>query len=143
MPEGPECHHICDILREKFSGNELTGVKILSGRYMRHGDPVGWSLLFDKKFKIDSIGVKGKFLWWKLINNEEDYYLFNTLGMTGQWTTELDKHSHIQFNLTNGETIYFRDIRNFGTLKVVKGSQEFEKKLNSFGFLKTKDVQTK
>lgn len=144
MPEGPECHHISDILKQKLEGNFLTKVEILTGRYIRHGVPTGWKYLLDKiPLKIEEIGVKGKFIWWKLGDIDEvedidgvvdyDLYLYNTLGMSGQWTTTLDKHCRIAFHLDE-DIVYFRDIRNFGTIKIVNNGEEFLEKLSKIGY---------
>ena len=95
MPEGPECRHLTDILKLSLVGKHLKSIKILSGRYSRHGPPTGFNLittLLEKTpIKILEIGVKGKFIYWVLDNN---VYMWNTLGMSGQWTTEQDKHHY-------------------------------------------------
>lgn len=116
MPEGPECHHIVDILRERIVGKKIIKVEIISGRYIRHGEPEGWNLLEEGDL-FEEVGVKGKFIWFSLGN----CYLFNTLGMTGQWTSTLDKHCRIGLTLFKNEEsiIYFRDMRNFGTIKIL------------------------
>lgn len=133
MPEGPECRHLTDILKLSLVGKHLKSIKILSGRYSRHGPPKGFNLittLLEKTpIKILEIGVKGKFIYWVLDNN---VYMWNTLGMSGQWTTEQDKHCHVEFSFIDNDinTFYFRDIRNFGTLRF---ENHLEKKLKTLG----------
>ena len=61
------------------------------------------------------------------------YYLWNTLGMSGQWTTKNDKHSHVLFKFGEGIDLYFRDVRNFGTLKFIENRSEMQKKLKTIG----------
>ena len=102
MPEGPECRHITDCLKQLLIGKTLNDIKILSGRYQRHGPFTGLSdflpLLKQNKINIISIECHGKFIYWKFSN---DYSLWNTLGMSGQWTTTKDKHCHIEFVYNN------------------------------------------
>lgn len=135
MPEGPECKHIVDILRIYLSHQKITNITILGGRYKKHQPPKGWDLLMDKltisPILVEEIQVKGKFIYWKL----GDLYLWNTLGMSGQWLSgnKIDKHCHIEFELENGNYIYFRDVRRFGTIKIVNSKLEMDKKLNSIG----------
>ena len=130
MPEGPECHHICDILKSRLVGKTIICVEVLSGRYVRHGDPEGWSLLEGSFHYIRDIGVKGKFIYFVL---GDEISIFNTLGMTGQWCSEYDIHCRVVFHLDSGESVYFRDIRNFGTIKIVKGVDKLNKKLKLLG----------
>ena len=135
MPEGPECRHIRDCLDRKIKEKKLQHVEIKSGRYLRHGPPQGWdllnTLLQTKTLKIVQIGCRGKFLYWLF---EDQSSLWITLGMSGQWTSELLDHCHVQFDFDNGETVYFRDVRNFGTLKYVPTIEQLNKKLTSLGY---------
>jgi formamidopyrimidine-DNA glycosylase len=53
--------------------------------------------------------------------------------MTGSWSSVQQKHSRAQFHLDDGSSVFFNDIRNFGTLKYVHGSAELQNKLESIG----------
>jgi len=75
---------------------------------------------------------------------DNGYYLFNTFGMSGQWSFEEKKHMCIGFyfgeypsnsseNLSF-ESIYFNDPRHFGTVKLIKDEQALLNKLNSLGW---------
>ena len=75
------------------------------------------------------VGVHGKFIYWILQN---ELSVWNTLGMTGNWSTEHTKHSRVKFNLSDG-AVYFNDMRNFGTLKFVRGKFQLIEKLQSLG----------
>lgn len=131
MPEGPECRHLTDILHQTIKHKDLESITILSGRYQRHGPPKGFDVIQDQlkqnPIKVIEIKVKGKFIYWKL---ERGLYLWNTLGMSGQWTTNKDKHCHVEFLFTDRSRFYFRDIRNFGTLRF---ETEITKKLSTLG----------
>ena len=69
MPEGPECLYIRDSLDIILKERSLCKVNILSGRYNRHGPPIGWcdleKLLKQGPLKIIRVGCKGKFLYLK------------------------------------------------------------------------------
>ncbi len=60
-------------------------------------------------------------------------FIYNTLGMTGSWSTTETKHSRVAFEMSGGVRVFFNDQRNFGTLKMVPGRQELVKKLKSLG----------
>ena len=57
--------------------------------------------------------------------------------MSGQWTTTNDKHCHIEFIYSDtsevNHSIYFRDIRNFGTLRLSSRPDELRRKLQGLG----------
>ena len=128
MPEGPECHYLANLLNEMISGKLLTQIEILGGRYSRHGPPSNFNQITEyletKPMRISFVKVKGKFIYWEL---EDDWYLTNTLGMTGQYSNTVDKHCHLKFSFVDHPPVYFRDIRNFGTIGFVKSTQLIQK----------------
>ena len=134
MPEGPECRHITDCLQQMVVGKQLLEVSILGGRYLRHGPFQGYqdfnNTLQHNLIMVENVNCHGKFIYWKFNNK---YSLWNTLGMSGQWTSTLDKHCHIEFKFQDGQIVYFRDIRNFGTLKLVDNPSLLETKLHGLG----------
>ena len=129
MPEGPEVKTTVDFLKQ-FENKILTNFDVLSGRYIKkpiHNlDNPEWQ----PPLKIEKVGCKGKFIYFCLSN---DVYFFNTLGMTGNWSDFPTKHSRVKFTFQNGEILYFNDIRNFGTLKIILDKKELDHKLNSLG----------
>jgi formamidopyrimidine-DNA glycosylase len=125
MPEGPEVKQFVDNLNHNFRYYMIKSVNILSGRYTKK--PINnINLLVGKEIK--SFNCKGKFIWLDL----DDVIVFNTLGMTGNWSRKKSKHSRIEFNFYENDTLYFNDIRNFGTFQV-KTRSDLEKKLKSIG----------
>ena len=130
MPEGPECKRIGEELARCVSSKNLVSIEFLSGRYTKKL-PSG----FDK-FKeslpipVVGVGVHGKFIYWIL---KKDFSLWNTLGMSGYWSKNLQKHSRVKFEFSDSSTVYFNDQRNFGTLKFVWGKQPLIEKLTSLG----------
>jgi len=130
MPEGSECRLIGEALAQDVSGKTLTGVRTLSGRYTKK-PPDGLGLMHARlPARVVGVGVHGKFIYWII---ENDVFVYNTLGMTGHWTRRQEKHSRVQFEFSDGSSVFFTDARNFGTLKFVPGRQALTEKLKSLG----------
>jgi len=81
-------------------------------------------------------------MWWKFSfdHDKEPWYMWCTYGMSGQWNTEESKHSSFKVNYNEYSqkyfqpfTLWFNDIRHFGTIKFIKGTQRHEKKLLTLG----------
>ena len=125
MPEGPEVKLFVDKLNNNFRYFMIKSVEVLSGRYIKK--PIqNLESLTGKE--IESFNCKGKFIWINL----DDVVIFNTLGMTGNWSRRKTDHSRIAINFYENDTVYFNDIRNFGTFQI-KTRQELLKKLKSLG----------
>ena len=45
MPEGPEVKGKTEWLNKRIKNKKLVNIKILSGRYKRHKDPINWDKL--------------------------------------------------------------------------------------------------
>jgi formamidopyrimidine-DNA glycosylase len=130
MPEGAEVKLIGEALARDVSGKTLVSVTALTGRYTKT-PPEGLSLIQARlPSRVIGIGVHGKFLYWI---NENDVFVYNTLGMTGHWTRTQEKHSRVQFSFSDGTSVFFTDPRNFGTLKFVAGRSALVEKLKSLG----------
>ena len=79
--------------------------------------------------KIIGVGVHGKFIYWITRN---DIFLYNTLGMTGEWSIDRKKHSRVEIVLED-TSVFFNDQRNFGTLKYCSDPKLLVSKLQSLG----------
>lgn len=130
MPEGPEVSLMAHLLNENFKDSILKDIKIVSGRYIRHGIPKEVSHFIKNKLpsKIIDVRTKGKFLYIELGNN---LYITLSLGLTGHIIFTENKHTHYHF-ITNKGTFYLEDMRNFATIHILTLS-ELEKKLISIG----------
>ena len=129
-PEGSEVKLFGESLAQVVSGRDIISVDVISGRYKK-SDVEGLDLLKARlPAKVVGVGVHGKFLYWIVSN---DVFIYNTLGMTGSWSTTETKHSRVAFEMSGGVRVFFNDQRNFGTLKMVPGRQELVKKLKSLG----------
>jgi len=130
MPEGPECKRIAESLAKFVSNKKMTNVEILSGRYTKKLPSGIDSFKEELPAKVAGVGVHGKFIYW-ILNKE--FSIWNTLGMTGSWVTEEHPHNRVRFSFSNGDYLYYRDQRNFGTLKFVRGKHQLIEKLQSLG----------
>ena len=103
------------------------------GRYLDN-HPVGYDDWSHDNNVIKAIEVRGKFMWWEFTN---DWFMWCTYGMSGQWSTEFSKHSVLTLNISKPNDIHmlsFNDPRHFGTLKLVKSRDKLDEKLSTFGF---------
>lgn len=116
MPEGVEVKIITEQLDNFCSAKIIKNFEIIGGRY-KSNLPEGY-LKFQKKLPIRVLSVqcKGKFIFWSLAQN---WFIFNTLGMTGEWSKNSSKHSVAKVQIDTDE-LYFNDTRHFGSLKFVK-----------------------
>ena len=130
MPEGPECRRIAEGLAKVVSGKKVTNIKILSGRYLKK-EISGLEKFVDSlPLGIVGAGVHGKFIYMIC---ENEFSIWNTLGMSGSWKTSQGKHSRVRIDMSDGSAVYFDDMRNFGTLKMVEGRHQLIEKLESLG----------
>ena len=135
MPEGPEVKTTVDFLKT-YEGKVLKKLTVLSGRYTKkHIDNINnpsWRF----PLLLQNVECKGKFIYFSF---KDDVYFFNTLGMTGMWSNNISNHSRIKFEFKDDNTpLYYNDMRNFGTFKIVLRKKDLNIKLNSLGpdFLK-------
>jgi len=130
MPEGPECRTVADGLNSFLSGKTVTGVRVLSGRYARHGDLSGLSE-FSASLPIKVVGASchGKFIY---VHFDNGWNLWCTLGMTGSWRSIETTHARFAIDTDTG-SIFFTDMRNFGTLSFVNGNGLLLAKIKSLG----------
>ena len=130
MPEGPEVK-IIQLRLSKFLKNKtLLDIKILSGRYKIHKSPKNYDLFKSSiPSKVINVFCKGKFIY---IWFENKFYLWNTLGMTGTWSTKKTVHSRVHFKFKSFN-LYFNDMRNFGTIKFSFNPKSIQDKLTLIG----------
>ena len=130
MPEGPEVRRTTDGLTECFLNKEIELFEFSSGRYSKK-DPVGY-LDFCKELPrlVTGIGCKGKFIYFLFADGSS---LWNTLGMSGYWSNQPGKHCRASLSSSDHSTMFYNDMRNFGTFKFVNSQGELTKKLASLG----------
>lgn len=129
MPEGPEVRVITDELNNLLKNQVLNKLEILGGRY-KNKLPDGYNEFINAlPLQINSVNCKGKFIWFKL---ENEWTIWNTLGMSGGWKNKPIKHSDISLTFSENKKIWFTDQRHFGTIKFCKMNL-LEKKLKTIG----------
>ena len=95
----------------------------------------------DLPLRVESIDVKGKFMWWTLAGKDKIWYMWSTYGMSGQWSRVRGKHAGfiVEYNGSGSlitrdqQQLFFNDTRRFGTIKFVSNSKVHTKKLASLG----------
>jgi len=145
MPEVCEVALTAEILHAKMKGKIITGFDFFAGRYgPDRTKPKGYDEFI--KFlplKVHKIDSKGKFLWFDLVNEEkEHWYVWNTFGMTGKWSFDIVKFGKCRVTTTSDKlTLYYSDMRNFGTFKFSNDKAELDKKIVTLSpdFLKDED----
>ena len=142
MPEGPEVKLTVDHISRYTKNHEIKDIEIIGGRYTRHKAPDNYlkfrKIMKDSNFKIKSVFAKGKGIFFELKNKNKNYFIYNTLGMSGGWAGVKNKYSTIVFKLENSKTkktknLFFWDIRNFGIIRFFDKKEDYEKKINSIG----------
>ena len=137
MPEGPECKIVGEYLHNKLENvNCVAMVFHKNSRYIKHSLPQRFSEL-TYPFKILSVNIKGKLIWFEFDNG---LYMLNTLGMSGMWTQTKKKHCDFEIIYTKSEvkenvkceSVFFKDMRHFGTIKFVN-VDELNNKLRTIG----------
>lgn len=130
MPEGPECRRCALSLGDYTGGEILEEINVISGRYLKSPLPGINELKQDLPLTIQGIGVHGKFIY---VIFEGKTNLWSTLGMSGMWQKEKTQHSRVELKFKSGRTVYFNDMRNFGTLKYCQDPKLLVSKLESLG----------
>ena len=133
MPESPEVLHLTKYIKNNIKNKSLDSIKILKGRYIKHGPPNGYKQ-FIKQLPLKCLDVqkKGKVIF---LYFENDWYLISKLGMSGWWYMDddspewLPNYQNIVFTF-NKKKLIFTDFRNFGTLTFTNDSQVLEYEIN-------------
>jgi len=129
MPEGPEVKLISEYLNNYFKNTTIISIIFIKGRYTKNL-PIGYkTFTLNLPLSVTRVKTKGKFIYFLLENNIS---IWNTLGMSGDWSKKKIKHSKVCFETDKGK-IYFVDQRNFGTFKFCFNIECLTKKLNDIG----------
>ena len=141
MPEGPEVRSLVDSISARFEGSSwhLTNAAIVSGRYSTKA-PENWDEMLTRlPAEIKQIKCKGKFIYFQC----GDFYIFNTLGLSGGWSLSSSRtYTRASFLLTDQKSnmnpsptknLYFYDMIGYGTLKICLSKEDLDKKLKSVG----------
>lgn len=136
MPEAPEVSYLRGYIASHFAGHTLSSVKILKGRYQKHGPPANFKE-FDGALplKLQSVDRHGKVLVLKF---ENDWCIISKLGLTGWWYADGDPPQwtktspNIEFEFHNGREkgkLYYTDTLSYGTLTFTNDKSVVEKEI--------------
>jgi formamidopyrimidine-DNA glycosylase len=124
MPELPEVETIVRGLRPILSGKRITAVRL--GKTDFIVDPAALKEQLPGR-RISTVRRYGKFLVFDLDSRDGDsekLLLLIHLGMTGQLVTckpeaPVATHTHAYFALDDGSEMRYRDIRRFGSIRIL------------------------
>lgn len=147
MPEGVEVKLSAETIKPLIQNHVLIFAKTTANSRYGTKDPEGLSaftkameaeeLYHQGGMQVLDIKTRGKFMYWKFSN---DWYMFCTFGMTGQWAPQRGKHPCFVFTHTYNQTtsssseMVFNDPRHFGTIKFTNNKQDLTDKLNELGW---------
>lgn len=140
MPEGPEVTIVAENLNKLLKDKYITSYQLTdNGRYRKKGPdnciPFGDSL----PLKVMKVENKGKLIFFTFTDGKKEFYMLNTLGMSGVWHKQTGKHTCFVFEYSSSkecvkkEKIYFIDQRHFGTIKFLTSKEDLDKKLKDIG----------
>lgn len=119
MPELPEVETVRRGLNRLVCGQKIVAVKISYHRMIQSDLSEFLSYLPGKT--ILSIGRRGKYLLFEL----SEKTMISHLRMEGKYhlfpsdEVPVDKHFHAFFDLANGQTLVYQDVRKFGTMELI------------------------
>ena len=125
MPEGPEIKRTTEFLNKCLKNQKITEFTF------QNKQPKDWDFI-DKLFplELEKVYCKGKFIWF--VFKDTDITFWSTLGLNGHYYLEEKKHT--RFCITTDKcTIYYDDKINFGSQKIGKTKEEFDKKIKTLG----------
>lgn len=120
MPELPEVEQVRISLLPHVKGKQIEQVRVDVPKMVHHPDAKTFCETLKGKTILD-VGRKGKYLRLEL---EENLYLLVHLRMTGALLAVPKKEpeppfTRMAFVLSGAETLYFSDIRKFGTVELI------------------------
>jgi formamidopyrimidine-DNA glycosylase len=137
MPEGPEVALTSQILNTLLKNKTLHSINFTSGRFMEN-PPINYQQFIDNlPMKLKSVNSKGKFMWFHFYNKKQNWYIWNTFGLTGIWSFRKFKYLRAEFIFSN-KKLYYSDMLSYGTFKFSNSEEELKTKLNKIApdFLK-------
>ena len=122
MPELPEVETIRRSLEEKISGLTITSVDIYLEKIVK--EPTSVEVFKERVTgkRIEKLDRIGKYL---LLHLSDGYVMVIHLRMTGRLLyvaqyEDVTKHTHLIFHVSNSYHLRFVDIRQFGTIYILK-----------------------
>jgi formamidopyrimidine-DNA glycosylase len=140
MPELPEVTLSGQYLISNLKNRYITGIHVIAGKYTHQTLPGKDLIAKHQPLKIINVDSKGKFMWFELKDpNNQDIYIMNNFGLTGEWSFHDDKSDRVIFDIEthpgNPETnqkykLHFSDARNFGLLQITDSRKVLNSKID-------------
>lgn len=140
MPELPEVQTVLDTLKTQIKDREIIDIKILYKPIVETREKDFRKVLIGQHFR--EFKRRGKYLLFEL----DDITLVSHLRMEGKYfikkhNEEINKHTHVIFQLDNGYDLRYNDVRKFGRMELIEkkdnyddfkslGPEPFSKKFN-------------
>lgn len=162
MPEGPEAYINAKDLNQELAGKVLYSIDIIYSpdkrKYLELKNKD--KFLSQLPLNIRSITARGKKVIWHLYdNNGNKFWLIFSLGLTGIFTKNREKHSHFILNIVkkgklkideelrdiylNDLVVYFDDKLKYGNIYFCFSKEEKHKVFKDTGFDLTKYALTR
>jgi len=125
LPELPEVETIRLSLEDKIKGLQIEQVEVLMPKIIKMPDTIEDFKERVQGKTIKGLSRRGKYL---LLHLSQENLLVLHLRMTGRFLyvaqyEEITKHTHVVFCLNNGYQLRFIDIRQFGTIYLLKENE--------------------
>ncbi|MFT8824316.1 MAG: DNA-formamidopyrimidine glycosylase [Liquorilactobacillus mali] len=120
MPELPEVETVRQGLRQLVLNKKIRNVIVLYPKIINGDTNIFIETL--EGLTIKEIKRRGKYL---IFNFDEDISMVSHLRMEGKYFVrqagdEVEKHTHIIFEFTDGKQLRYNDVRKFGRMELVK-----------------------
>lgn len=128
MPESPEVTFLAKEMHAKFTKRTLTSVKIVGGRYKKHGPPANFKHFTSQlPTQLAEVSKKGKVLFFKFKNG---WTMVSRLGLTGWWYANDDApswkgspHTSLIFEFGPRNRMVYDDQLSYGTITLCKHAE--------------------
>src|SRR5699024_5682019 len=126
MPELPEVETVRRGLEELVLNKKIKDIRVLYSKTIINEETEFIEKLTNKTIK--KIDRRGKYLLFRF---SSDLTMISHLRMEGKYfvepsTKEVEKHTQVVFNITDGKLFTDNDIRKFGSMQLVKTGIEMQ-----------------
>ena len=121
MPELPEVETVRRTLQRLVIGKTVDRVSVHLPRIIRNPEDIEEFATLLRDETIHKIGRKGKFLLFYF----DHWVMVSHLRMEGRYHVvnhdePMEKHTHVVFHFTDGTELRYKDVRQFGTMQLVR-----------------------
>lgn len=121
MPELPEVETVRRTLKQLVIGKTIERVSVHLPRIILEPADITEFATLLRDEMIRDIGRKGKYLLFTF----DHWVMVSHLRMEGRYSVvprnePMEKHTHVVFHFTDGRELRYRDVRQFGTMQLVR-----------------------